>query len=64
MKYKEVADILNISPRTVQTQLFRAIAKLRVVLKPLIDQGNDGKTIGKIISLAILAASLTFLIFL
>jgi RNA polymerase sigma-70 factor (family 1) len=64
MKYKEVADLLNISPRTVQTQLFRAIAKLRVVLKPLIDQGNDGKTIGKIISLAILAASLTFLIFL
>lgn len=32
MKYKEVADILGISPRTVQTQLFRAIAKLRVTL--------------------------------
>jgi len=33
MKYKEVADILEISPRTVQTQLFRAIAKLRVTLQ-------------------------------
>lgn len=32
MKYKEVAEILDISPRTVQTQLFRAIAKLRIVL--------------------------------
>lgn len=32
MKYKEVAEILEISPRTVQTQLFRAIAKLRVAL--------------------------------
>ncbi len=32
MKYKEVAEILEISPRTVQTQLFRAIAKLRIVL--------------------------------
>ncbi|MBB5619983.1 RNA polymerase sigma-70 factor (ECF subfamily) [Pedobacter cryoconitis] len=33
MKYKEVAEILEISPRTVQTQLFRAIDKLRVSLK-------------------------------
>lgn len=32
MKYKEVAEILNISPRTVQTQLFRAIKKLSVAL--------------------------------
>jgi RNA polymerase sigma-70 factor (ECF subfamily) len=32
MKYKEVAEILNISPRTVQTQLFRAMKKLSVLL--------------------------------
>jgi RNA polymerase sigma-70 factor (family 1) len=32
MKYKEVAEILEISPRTVQTQLFRAIKKLSLVL--------------------------------
>lgn len=33
MKYKDVAEILNISPRTVQTQLFRAMKKLSVLLK-------------------------------
>ena len=32
MKYKEVAAILNISPRTVQTQLVRAMKKLSVIL--------------------------------
>lgn len=32
MKYKEVAEVLNISPRTVQTQLFRAIKKLSAIL--------------------------------
>lgn len=32
MKYKEVAEILNISPRTVQTQLFRAIKKLSPIV--------------------------------
>jgi len=32
MKYKEVAEILNISPRTVQTHLFRAMKKLSVIL--------------------------------
>jgi len=37
IKYKEVAEILNISPRTVQTQLFRAMKKLSVVLS---DYGN------------------------
>lgn len=33
MKHKEVAEILNISPRTVQTQLFRAVKKLAVALE-------------------------------
>jgi RNA polymerase sigma-70 factor (family 1) len=32
LKYKEVAEILNISPRTVQTQLFRATKKLSHIL--------------------------------
>ncbi len=32
LKYKEVAEILNISPRTVQTQLARAMLKLSVAL--------------------------------
>ncbi len=32
LKYKEVAEILNISPRTVQTQLARAMQKLSIAL--------------------------------
>ena len=64
MKYKEVADLLNISPRTVQTQLFRAIAKLRLILQPLKVERIEDKRADKLISLAILAASLSFLIFL
>ena len=64
MKYKEVAELLNISPRTVQTQLFRAIAKLRIKLQSLRDARFDQKILGKIISLAILVGSLSFLYFL
>ncbi len=33
LKYKQVAEILNISPRTVETQLFRAVRKLDKVVK-------------------------------
>lgn len=32
-KYKQVAEILNISPRTVETQLFRAIKKLDTIIE-------------------------------
>ncbi len=38
LKYKEVAEILNISPRTVQTQLFRAMQKLSVSLAGYVSQ--------------------------
>jgi RNA polymerase sigma-70 factor (family 1) len=64
MKYKEVAELLNISPRTVQTQLFRAITKLRLILKPLKDKGSDEKRLGKMISLIILVGTLSFFYFL
>ena len=43
MKYKEVAEILHISPRTVQTQLFRAIAKLRLALRPYLENRSGRK---------------------
>ena len=33
LKYKEVAEIMNISHRTVQTHLFRSITRLRHVLR-------------------------------
>ncbi len=36
-RYKQVAEILNISPRTVETQLFRAIKKLDKVIKLYIE---------------------------
>jgi RNA polymerase sigma-70 factor (family 1) len=36
-RYKQVAEILNISPRTVETQLFRAIRKLDEVITKKID---------------------------
>ncbi|MBB6239826.1 RNA polymerase sigma-70 factor (ECF subfamily) [Pedobacter sp. AK013] len=64
MKYKEVAELLDISPRTVQTQLFRAIAKLRMVLQPLNDKGTDEKKLGNLISLIILVSNYLFLYFL
>lgn len=60
LRYKEVAEILNISPRTVQTQLFRAIDKLRTTLLTYKDgkdqSGNNDKQniSGKIISLIFL----------
>lgn len=36
LRYKEVAEILSISPRTVETQLFRAIKKLQPVVNAYI----------------------------
>ncbi|WP_131539660.1 RNA polymerase sigma-70 factor [Pedobacter nototheniae] len=60
MKYKEVADILEISPRTVQTQLFRAIAKLRVILKPGAQNNVVGEVTEKLISLVIILGMISF----
>lgn len=36
LKYKEVAEILGISPRTVETQLVRALKKLDKIIAPYI----------------------------
>jgi len=36
LKYKEVAQILDISPRTVETQLVRAMKKLDKILFPYV----------------------------
>ncbi|SFD17940.1 RNA polymerase sigma-70 factor, ECF subfamily [Chitinophaga sp. CF118] len=41
MKYKEVAEILNISPRTVHTQMMRAMKKMTKAMDPyLTKKGN------------------------
>jgi RNA polymerase sigma-70 factor (family 1) len=40
MKYKEVAEILNISHKTVQTQVLRAMKKLSVEMSPYLTVKN------------------------
>lgn len=59
LKYKEVAEILDISPRTVQTQLFRAIAKLRTALKPLSENVGRQSDNAKLLVVLMILASLT-----
>ncbi|TWJ01686.1 RNA polymerase sigma-70 factor (ECF subfamily) [Mucilaginibacter frigoritolerans] len=54
LKYKEVAEILSISPRTVQTQLFRAIDKLRQTLKSLPENSKSREKDGKILNILII----------
>jgi RNA polymerase sigma-70 factor (family 1) len=63
MKYKEVAEILNISPRTVQTQLFRAIKKLSVVLSNYnkLNDISDKSNIFNTLSMVIIILQLFFL---
>ena len=56
LKYKEVAQILNISPRTVESQLVRAMQKLDKILSPYIHAHNipqkvKSKAFTKIISI-------------
>lgn len=53
-KYKQVAEILNLSPRTVETQLFRAIKKLHAVLNIYIEKTSAKSNIkGLLLSLMI-----------
>lgn len=40
LKYKEVAEILNVSPKTVHTQLYRAMKKLNTVMQPYNKESN------------------------
>ena len=40
LKFHEVAEILNISVRTVETQLYRGVKKLRIVLSDLPDRSG------------------------
>jgi RNA polymerase sigma-70 factor (family 1) len=43
-KTKEVADILNVSPRTVETQLYRAIRKIDSMLSVYLNRSLKRKT--------------------
>ena len=42
-RYKQVAEILNVSPRTVETQLFRAIKKLDKVIATYLESASRKK---------------------
>ncbi|RWY48195.1 RNA polymerase sigma-70 factor [Mucilaginibacter gilvus] len=61
MKYKEVGEVLDISPRTVQTQLFRALKKLSAVLDP--DQKRARHSVSNAPVLFMLAALFACLFF-
>jgi RNA polymerase sigma-70 factor (family 1) len=54
IKYKEVAEILNISPRTVQTQLFRAMKKLSAVLSQHLNPKQSAGNTGTLLSIILL----------
>ncbi len=41
LKFREVAEILQISPRTVETQLYRAVRKIRKVLLPDVEDNRE-----------------------
>jgi RNA polymerase sigma-70 factor (family 1) len=44
MKYKEVAEILNISPRTVHTQMLRAMKKMTKSMEPYLTKTGNMTT--------------------
>ena len=51
LKYKEVAEILSLSPRTVETQLVRAMKKLDKILTPYLSSQRHPKDTIKVVSL-------------
>jgi RNA polymerase sigma-70 factor (family 1) len=58
LKYKEVAQILNISVRTVETQLVRAMQKLDIALTPHISASKSGNT--SVFTVGVLIATVVF----
>jgi len=58
LKYKEVAEILDISPRTVQTQLFRAVKKLSVSLSDYLIPARTSKSNEALLNIVLLLSLL------
>ena len=59
LSYREIAEILGISPRTVETQLFRAIKKLDAVVNIYVERTTSKKSNnGTLLSLLLAAGFL------
>lgn len=58
MKYKEVAELLDISVKTVEVQMGRAIAKLKTTLSPYLKDLPVATVISKIAQMVIIFATL------
>ena len=58
LKYKEVAEILELSPRTVQTQLFRAVKKLSVSLSDYLIPARTSKSNEALLNIVLLLSFL------
>lgn len=59
-RYKQVAEILNISPRTVETQLFRAIKKLDTAIAAYVDKPSSKRNNNNLL-ISLLICSIFFL---
>ena len=44
LSYAEIAEVMRISPKTVQNHMTAALTELRTALRPLLDEERQGKT--------------------
>lgn len=63
LKYKQVAEILSLSPRTVETQLVRAMKKLDKILTPYLSSSRQKRPKDKIKVLPLIKSILFSIIF-
>lgn len=63
LKYKQVAEILNLSPRTIETQLVRAMKKLDSLLSPYLSFSQQRYTKTRTRSLSLIKSLLFSIIF-
>lgn len=63
LKYKQVAEILNLSPRTIETQLVRAMKKLDNLLSPYLSFSQQRYTKTRTRALSLIKSLLFSIIF-
>lgn len=63
LKYKEVAEILSLSPRTVETQLVRAMKKLDEILSPYLTTPHQKRPKDKVKIIPVIKSILFSIIF-